>query len=106
MRRSLGWATPLPAPTNVGEGFIVRAPSDGTPPSPSMKPSPPLSFDIGTIDHFGTDVGALAAEAGAIGKDMAVSETNVSPMITRMRMQQPYFIPRHGVLVTGRERVN
>ncbi|CAB4745573.1 unannotated protein [freshwater metagenome] len=92
MSRSLGWAMPLPAPTKVAEGRMVSAPADGTPPSPSMNPSPPLSFDIGTIDHFGTADAAGAAAAGTIGRAAPAIEARISPMVSRGRMTPPYVM--------------
>ncbi|CAB4885331.1 unannotated protein [freshwater metagenome] len=95
MSRSLGCAMPLPWPTNVDEGVMLRAPADGTPPSPSMKPSPPASFDIGIIDQRGTEVGAVAAAAVAAGRLAATTDARARPMITRGRMRPPYVMTEH-----------
>ena len=63
-----------------------------TPPSPSMNPSPPLSLDIGTMDHFGTADAAGAAAAGTIGSAAPAIEARVSPMRSRRRIRPPYVI--------------
>ena len=100
MRRSFGWAMRLPAPTKVAAGWSESAPLRGTPPSPSMKPSPLASLTCETIDHEplartepSAEAVSAATRASAV---MAATAVRATSLRTRPEYVHGVWNPRAG----------
>ena len=98
LRRSgARWAGRRGCPRRLGPGGLRAdsAPAVGTPPSPSMKPSPLASFDCGTIDHAATAAARspCAARRPAGGHDRAPSARRDASRTTRRAARTRRRIP-------------
>ena len=87
MSLSEGCAMRLPAPTNCAAGCEPRGRDRGTPPSPSMKPSPFASLDCGVMDQ--SPIARTVDCAGAFGV-ASNTDASVAREIVRSRTKRRY----------------